>query len=427
MAFYSQKDQVSPSVATIADTTIFCSGGGDALFAECRMNPDLPNTPDQDSEDDDDDDDDDDDGDDGANLMLSNASVQRRTWVSSNSHLQSASSSKYPLTTQATTTVMSFSSWKKSQATSQMLKLRGGSSILSNEFSRRLLVAALVTLLYETVLGHLLEFLKIVMQTSPPGTSYLDILGRITADKGIAGVWDGFVPWGVVQAVFKGGVFGLAHSMALSVLKPMSQQGKIPMQAALTLAGGIAGGIQGYVLSPTLLLKTRVMTNDVFREKMSLWKTSLLSFKIGNQVIQNEGVGALMKGSGVFAIKRVCDWASRYYFSDVFSKCMLAHAGTTGLTPSEQIAADLLGGTASTIVTLPLDVIVAKMQDAKKAGSKISAWGLFKDELQQGGIRGLSQSYLQGFEARLLHVCFTTVAMKTGTGFMYDFLFGHKQ
>ena len=74
----------------------------------------------------------------------------------------------------------------------------------------------------------------------------------------------------------------------------MSQQGKIPMQAALTLAGGIAGGIQGYVLSPTLLLKTRVMTNDVFREKMSLWKTSLLSFKIGNQVIQNEGVGALM-------------------------------------------------------------------------------------------------------------------------------------
>jgi len=93
------------------------------------------------------------------------------------------------------------------------------------------------------------------------------------------------------------------------------------------------------------------------------------------------------------------------------------------LTSKQKIAADLLGGTASTLATLPLDVLVSKLQDAKKAGVKVSAITLFKEELHERGWKGLCDSYLRGFEARLLHVCFTTVAMKTGTGIMYDILF----
>ena len=89
----------------------------------------------------------------------------------------------------------------------------------------------------------------------------------------------------------------------------------------------------------------------------------------------------------------------------------------------QKITADLLGGTASTLVTLPLDVLTTKSQDAKKAGVKVSAVKMFKDELNEKGVKGLYDSYMRGFEARLLHVCFTTVAMKTGTGLMYDYLF----
>lgn len=167
----------------------------------------------------------------------------------------------------------------------------------------------------------------------------------------------------------------------------------------------------------------RVMTDPIFREQMSMMRTTYLSLKIGFDVIAKEGIAALMKGSNIFALKRVFDWSTRFYFADLCSRVILALSKVESLSASQKISADLLGGVFSTISTLPLDVMVAKTQDAKKAGVKVSAWEMFQAELKEGGWQGLKASYLQGFEARLLHVCFTTVAMKTGTGLMYDLLY----
>lgn len=254
-------------------------------------------------------------------------------------------------------------------------------------------------------------------------------------------VFSGFVPWGVVQAVFKGAVFGLAHAAATKALVPAAKEGKLPMALALTLAGGIGGGFQGYVLSPTLLLKTRVMTNSVFREKMSLLKTTLLSFRLGYDVVKTEGLATLMKGANVFATKRVFDWSSRYFFANLFEDSFARVKGSS-LSVAEKSIASLLGGVASTCLTLPLDVLVAKTQDAKKAGVKVSPISLFTDELREKGAKGLSDAYLRGFTARLLHVCLTTVGksafvstvkkppltifavVKTGTPVVYEELFG---
>jgi Mitochondrial carrier protein len=144
-------------------------------------------------------------------------------------------------------------------------------ALLASPLFRSLVVSALVTLIFEALIGHVLEFLKIVLQTSSSqgggddddtdSLSYWRAIQDITAAKGVAGLWDGFVPWGLIQALSKGAVFGLAHAWSLSLLLPLARDRKlIPMALALTLAGGIGGGFQGYVLSPTLLLKTRVMT-----------------------------------------------------------------------------------------------------------------------------------------------------------------------
>lgn len=46
-------------------------------------------------------------------------------------------------------------------------------------------------------------------------------------------------------------------------------------QLAQILANAIASGFQGFVLSPTSLLTTRVMTNPIFRENISLLRTTL--------------------------------------------------------------------------------------------------------------------------------------------------------
>jgi len=146
------------------------------------------------------------------------------------------------------------------------LSLRGGSQI-----SQKIFCSTAVTLIFEALLGHIIEFLKILKQTSDE--SYLDLLKGITKEKGIGGVYDGFVPWGVIQSLSKGGVFGAAHSIALGVFMALAEGGFISDGSAQVLAGGIGGGFQGYVLSPTLLLKTRVMTDPVFRTKMTAYET----------------------------------------------------------------------------------------------------------------------------------------------------------
>lgn len=133
--------------------------------------------------------------------------------------------------------------------------------------------------------------------------------------KGIAGLWDGFFPWGLLQAVAKGvrvsyvfggggwksfiictvdqsrltvpnaqAVFGGAHSFARAQLLPFVDRGEMNAMLAETVAGGIGGGFQGLVLSPTLLLKTRVMTDPIFREKMSMLETSAQSARVGMKV-----------------------------------------------------------------------------------------------------------------------------------------------
>lgn len=394
----------------------------------------------------DDDEHNDDDDDDGHSSMLSNSSIQRKSQSSlSSSRVRNGDSIVF--SNQKSSSFVTKNRNSFAVATRQckrfgaeiehkrkscvndplLLRIRGGAQ-MSDEFAKRLVTAAIVTLLYEGTMGHIFEFLKIAMQTADPGTKYMDIISNITSKKGIGGLWDGFIPWGVIQSIFKGGIFGLAHSIAKSQLDPLAKRGVLPELVALTLAGGIAGGFQGYVLSPTLLLKTRVMTNPVFREKMSLLRTTILSLTIGFEVVKNEGMFALMKGSNIFALKRVFDWSTRYFFSDMFESMMVQYGcGQKGLlSPTEKIVASLLGGTASTIVTLPLDVIVAKSQDAKKAGVKVSAWDTFMKDYREGGLKQLYDANMQGFEVRLLHVCLTTVVMKTGSALMYNLLFGNK-
>ena len=347
-------------------------------------------------------DDEDDDDNDGSSSMLSNASLKR---------VPVGGEETTPTTQSMATRPSPSPKTAFTSSNAAFLNLRGGAAApaLGSEVLKKLYVVALVTLLYEGVIGHILEFVKIVMQTAPADMTYTKALREITAEKGVAGLWDGFCPWGIIQAIFKGAVFGLAHATASGFLVPLAEEGKIPKPLALTLAGGIGGGFQGYVLSPTLLLKTRVMTNPVFREKMSLLRTTWLSFRIGAEVVQKEGFLTLMKGANVFATKRVFDWSTRYFFSDLFEALLLKLLQVESLSVAQKMTASLLGGVASTLSTLPLDVLVAKTQDAKKAGVAVSPFKLFRDELEEKGWAGLRDSYMRGFEARLLHVCTTTM------------------
>ena len=270
---------------------------------------DIINNDDDDTDDDDDSDDQDQDNDDGHSSMLSMLSLRRKQLQQRQSSSSSSSSLRFVTTTfrsnddknsihhrrkrhsKVTLSSVVTSAIQKHRPSESIFRVgRGGSSMsdgttmipndsptrmlsqwllaaYQSQVGRNLIVSAIVTLVFEAMIGHILEFLKIVMQTSSSSNtdiSYVQVVRSITAEKGILGLWDGFCPWGIVQAVCKGAVFGLAHATALQTLKPLAEQKYIPMALALTLAGGIGGGFQGYILSPTLLLKTRVMTVRLF-------------------------------------------------------------------------------------------------------------------------------------------------------------------
>lgn len=244
-------DDSSSSSSCLVATEAFMEGelesameAGPETALPWWLEPDFNVTDHWYDKDEEDEDDDDEDNDGGHSSMLSNASVRRKR-RDEDEVLESGN--------------------RISTGVAVVGELRGGatfgapalSNVLQSELSRKLLVTALVTLVFEGCIGHILEFLKICMQTAQNDATYWEVIRGITSEKGVTGLWDGFVPWGVGQAIFKGAVFGVAHAAATMYLTPLANDGKIPLALALTMAGGIGGGFQGYVLSPTLLLKTR--------------------------------------------------------------------------------------------------------------------------------------------------------------------------
>lgn len=284
----------------------------------------------------------------------------------------------------------------------------------------KLVIGAGVCLGYEMALGHFLEFIKIMKQTRP-GYSYGALTREIVQSKGMIGVLDGFFPWGAVQAVAKGSVFAWAHALSRSLMEPQVERKKFSKNTAEVLAGGIGGGFQGLVLSPTLLLKTRVMTDPVFRNKMTLMETTNKSMSIGMTVIRNEGVSALMKGAGVFSLKRVADWSSRFFFSVAAENVLFKRQNPDAkLTTAQKMSASLIGGVFSSLVTLPIDVMVAQIQQASKAGTKVGVLETFRQEFKAGGMKQVAGFATTGLVVRVLHVSFTTMIMKTATSVVYE-------
>lgn len=151
-------------------------GGAFVSMSECSFITDQ-----DDCDDDDDDENDGEDDDDGHSSMLSNASLRRKrvtsdapspsSFLAPNHPNRSVSSGIHNVRQQPRMAGPAFSlKERKFQKTSRKsaldaaISIRGGASAAAKdpaELTRRLFVAALVTISYEFVLGHLLEFVKI--------------------------------------------------------------------------------------------------------------------------------------------------------------------------------------------------------------------------------------------------------------------------
>lgn len=290
----------------------------------------------------------------------------------------------------------------------------------------QLLVMSGSTVMFECFCGHQLEYVKILRQTEMK--PYGAIVRGIVAERGILALWDGFLPWGFVQAVSKGAVFGWAYAMLNKTLKPLRESGTLNLDVANTINGAGAGGVQGLVLSPTLLLKTRVMTDPEYvaattKGDPSMKRAVLESCRVGARLITTEGVSSLMIGAPVFALKRVGDWGTRYALTSVVERVVFNKGGPGGpekLSYTKQMAASCLGGFFSAASTIPLDVLVANIQSASADGA--GPVQKFVNQYKAGGLQGIFGFATRGFLARSVHVALTTVVVKTGSQMVMDVL-----
>ena len=80
----------------------------------------------------------------------------------------------------------------------------------------------------------------------------------------------------------------------------------------------------------------------------------------------------------------------------------------------------LAGGTCSALSTIPIDVLVAQVQQASQAGKKVRIAELWANARAQGGLAGVVRFSSRGFFARVAHVALTTLMMKTCASAIYD-------
>ena len=295
----------------------------------------------------------------------------------------------------------------------------------------KLLIGMGVTWVFELCFGNYLEFVKINKQTT--GMSYPQITRNIVQHKGLIGVLDGFFPWGTLQALSKGGSFAYGQALAQ---KNLAEYTSLSPDVADVLSGGIGGCFQGFFLSPLLLLKTRVMTDPAFRATGSFMETTAQSSRIGLRVIREEGVLALGKGLPVFVFKRFFDWTTRYLFVVWCQNAYRMAINETGpgsrkLSTAEASMCAVSGGAirfvssllfsflslslslfflsflplplspGSAVVTLPVDVVVAQIQQASKAGAAVSPFEFFREQYKAKGMSGITDAATRGSFARI--------------------------
>eukprot|EP00948_MAST-09A_sp_MAST-9A-sp1_P003275 g3275.t1 len=298
----------------------------------------------------------------------------------------------------------------------------------------KLFIGAGITWVFELCFGNCLEFVKIRKQTS--GLPYPKIISNIVQHKGLVGFLDGYFPWGSLQAVAKGSSFAYGQALGQNFL--MDNFKSMDSFTVNILSGGIGGMFQGVVMSPILLLKTRVMTDPAFRSAGGAWETTIQSTKLGSSIIKTEGLLSLTKGLPLFTVKRFLDWTSRYLFVEVVQGQYVAMTKTPSpnnnysLTFTEKTLCALGGGVLSALATIPVDVMVATKQQATQSsskgdgGSQTSISRVMKAHYDEGGIKRILEFGTRGFIARVIHVSLTVALMKTTSSAVYEKLYGSK-
>lgn len=251
-------------------------------------------------------------------------------------------------------------------------------------------VGATMNMFEVTTLGQPLEVLKTQMAANRSQTMF-QAIQSVWARGGVAGFYQGLIPWAWIEASTKGGVLLFTASEIETATTAMGVN-----PAAAGLLGGMGGGIvQAYA---TMGFCTCMKTAEITRHKQAASGVKPPStWAVFADIYRREGIRGINKGVNAVAVRQCTNWGSRMGFARLAESSIRKAQGKSEndkLSALEKIASSTIGGALATW-NQPIEVVRVEMQSMSKAATnsnrpaKLTILNTLGFIYRENGIRGL--------------------------------------
>jgi len=251
-------------------------------------------------------------------------------------------------------------------------------------------VGGVMNMFEVTTLGQPLEVLKTQMAANR-SQSMFQAVQTVWSRGGVAGFYQGLIPWAWIEASTKGAVllFTASEIETATVAVGISP-------AAAGLLGGMGGGIaQAYA---TMGFCTCMKTAEITRHKQAASGIKPPStWALFMDMYRREGIRGINKGVNAVAVRQCTNWGSRMGFARLAETWILKAQGKTEsdkLSALEKIASSTVGGALATW-NQPIEVVRVEMQSMSKAAAsanrpaKLTIFNTLGFIYKENGIKGL--------------------------------------
>lgn len=205
---------------------------------------------------------------------------------------------------------------------------------------------------------------------------------------GLAGFYQGLIPWAWIEALTKGAVLLFVLLEAEYNFKRLGLG-----NFGAGIMGGVTGGLaQAYA---TMGFCTCMKTVEITRHKQALAGAPVeLLWQVFKNIYKREGIRGINKGVNAVAIRQMTNWGSRFGFARLAEETIRKVTNKDKLTPLlawEKIASSVIGGGLSAW-NQPIEVVRVEMQLATKDPNRPKNLGVMsalKYIYQNNGIKGL--------------------------------------
>ena len=264
---------------------------------------------------------------------------------------------------------------------------------------RYLAIGAAIQVFEVSTLGQPFEVLKTHMAAHRQD-SLIAALKKTWQRGGVAGFYQGLVPWAWIEASTKGAVLLFTSSVV--------ERECLNRQVSPSLAGIVAGMAGGLAQTYTTMgfctfMKTVEVTRH--RDNRSTWS-------VAGEILRKEGLRGLNRGATAVALRQMTNWGSRIGISRVTESLISGDDKRKPLSRLDRLFSAAVGG-ALGCWNQPIEVIRVEMQSQAKAPGRPIKPNIFNTAAFIYREHGLFGFY-RGVTPRIMLSVYLTICMVFG-------------